>query len=507
MTTELTSYQFPIAALLLALFTTATVGCDASLSLGAGADGDTDTDSDIDTDADSDADAHPPEFDTDDADCDTESPAVFHLRADDSNSMAGPVVARFLINHDQQVTGAIRIQEFLNYYHFEYTPPESGAVRVGAHLGSSEDQETYDLQIGVRAVDLSASERRPLNVTLAIDTSDSMGGTPIQRVKQCCVALAASLRTGDVISMVTWDTAQNVLLQSHTAQGASDPTLIEQCNALTTNSSTELHVGLVKAYQLASLNFDPVRINRVVLISGGGANPSAADRDLISQYADDADGEAIFLMGVGVGDDAAPDHYDGSLMDTVTDAGKGSHIFIDSAQEASEMFGERLLANVEIAARDVQVELTLPPTFEMIEPDDEEHFGDPGHFEPQHLAPGDALVFHQRLESCDSSVPTLDDEVRVVVTFEDPITREPSSTELTTTLGDLLADDDATLLKGSAVVAYAEALEQLQTLEGQAALDLIEATRAQVQAAGEALDADPDLAEIDQLLDRYSQLF
>jgi hypothetical protein len=117
------------------------------------------------------------------------------------------------------------------------------------------------------------------------------------------------------------------------------------------------------------------------------------------------------------------------------------------------------------------------------------------------------MVFHHRLASCDSSVPTLDDEVRALATFEDPITREPGSTELVTTLGDLLAEDDAPLLKGSAVVAYAEALEQLQSLEGQAALDLIEATRAQVQAAAEILDADPDLAEIDQLLARYAELF
>lgn len=117
------------------------------------------------------------------------------------------------------------------------------------------------------------------------------------------------------------------------------------------------------------------------------------------------------------------------------------------------------------------------------------------------------MIFQLETRSCDSSVPVDDDQVLVVATYEDPITRETDSVELDTTLGELLEDDAALLLKGNAVIGYARALMQLQSLEGQAALDVIDAARAQILAAAESLIDDPDLTEIDQLLATYGQLF
>jgi len=497
------------AAFLLTLLATAHTGCEFSSALSSeqGGDTDTDSDTDTDTDSDSDSDSDPPETfdDTDDTDCDTENQALFDLVHTDSNSMAGPVLARFLIDREQKVTGTIRVHEFLNYYGFDYEPPAAGPVAVGAQLSASDIEGGFDLQIGVRASDQAPDERRALNVTLAIDTSESMAGTPIQRVKQSCVALANSLRTGDIVSMVSWDALENAMLQSHAVQGPGDPILIGQCNALTASGTDDLTAGLIKAYSLASLDFDPGRLNRVVLISDGGVAASADDEELIAEHADDAAGEAIYLIGVGVGDDDSPGQYSDALMRAVTAAGKGAHIFIDSAEEATAMFGERFVSNVEIAARDVRVELTLPPTFEIT---DQVHGAEePSALDPQHLAPGDAMIFQLETRSCDSSVPVDDDQVLVVATYEDPITRETDSVELDTTLGELLEDDAALLLKGNAVIGYARALMQLQSLEGQAALDVIDAARAQILAAAESLIDDPDLTEIDQLLATYGQLF
>jgi Ca-activated chloride channel family protein len=295
------------------------------------------------------------------------------------------------------------------------------------------------------------------------------------------------------------------MLQSYAVQGPGDSILIGACNALSANGSDDLHAGLVKAYSLADVVFDPDRINRVVLISDGGVQATSADKALIAQHAQDDEGEAIYLMGVGVGDDESPDHYSESLMRSVTDAGKGAYIFIDSAEEASAMFGERLLSNVEIAARDVRIDLILPPTFEL-EVDDA-FAGEPGEPEPQHLSPGDAMIFHLRARSCDTSVLSPEDQVVVRASFDDPITREPGSVELTTNLEELLDQDASPLHKGTAVVAYARALASLQSLEGQAAYDLIDLTRAQIQAVAQALEGDPDLVEIDQLLASYAQLF
>jgi Ca-activated chloride channel family protein len=335
---------------------------------------------------------------------------------------------------------------------------------------------------------VALAERRPLNITLSLDTSGSMSGEPIELIRQSCLALAHSMGEGDVVSMVTWNDRQEIILDSHAIAGPDDEELVAACRQLDATGTTDLHSGLVLAYELARRNFNHERINRVILMSDGGANTGITDIDLIAQNADDAEGEAIYMMGVGM---ASPGSYQDGLMDAVTDAGKGAYIYIDSAEEAQLMFGERLLSNVEIAARDVRVELTLPPTFSMAEFHGEEYSEDPEEVEPQHLAPNDAMIYHQIVRSCDQSSLDMGTAITVRATYETPFTREPLDATLETNLGTLLTGDDALLVKGNAVVAYAQALADRSLAAS--ALD-------QVQAAIEVLGADPDLLEIEELL-------
>jgi Ca-activated chloride channel family protein len=490
------------------------IGCSGMGLGGAMDDSYSDGDVDSDSDGDSDSDYVPgdksgvvdePEP-TDD--CDTENPVVLYMSADDSNSMAGPALARFRIENGSSVSGEIRTYEFLNYYGFDYAPAAQGTVSVSANLLPSEAADEYDLQIGVRAHDQAGEDRRPLNLTLSIDISGSMDGTPIQRVKQCCVALAGSLREGDVISMVTWDTAQSTLLESHTATGPNDATLVSHCNAISTGGgATDLHAGLVTAYDLALANFSESRINRVILVSDGGANVGVTDAQLIAAHADDAEGEAIYLMGVGIGDPTNPGYYNDDLMDAVTDAGKGSYIFIDSAGEAARMFGERFISNVEVAARDVRLELSLPPTFEMTSFHGEEYSTDADDVEPQHLAPGDAMIYHQTIGSCDPAAVAPGALVTITAGYAHPFTLAPQSATFESSWGDLLEAGAGPLAKGNAVVAYAEALKALQGAYGEGAISIIDETIATVTAAADALEQDPDLVEIAALLELYKSRF
>lgn len=99
-----------------------------------------------------------------------------------------------------------------------------------------------------------------------------------------------------------------------------------------------------------------------VLFSDGGANVDITDIEMIAGHADDGEGEGLYLIGVGVGD---PWNFNDNLMDALTDAGKAAYIFRDSTQEANAMWADRFVSNVQVAARDVQVELTLPPTFQV----------------------------------------------------------------------------------------------------------------------------------------------
>jgi Ca-activated chloride channel family protein len=480
-------------------------------------DNDTDTDSDSDSDSDSDADADTDETFSDEAEdtdsesdeCDTENETVLYLSADDSNSMAGATVARALIEQGQLVYKGLRTYEFTNYYDFnDYEPAEPDTVNVAAQMRWNEDL-TYDLQIGVRAPELAPGDHRPVSLTLAVDSSSSMGWglpgeTAVDRASDCCLAIAGSLLPGDVVSLVSFSDEAAVILDSHFVTATDDSVLVAACNGLEAYGQTNLHEGLQTAYELAQANFAEIVINRVILLSDGGANLDVTDEELIAELADDAEGEAIYLLGVGLGD---PWNYNDQLMDAVTEAGRGAYIFVDSAEEADEMFGDRFLSNIEIAAREVQVELTLPPTFEMVDFYGEDYSTEAADVEPQHLAMNDAMIFQQVVESCEPDVVDDEDLVHVVASFKHPLTLEPLTAELTTTLGELLGGDTAMLVKGHAIVAYAEALKQLRDMDDTAAVDLIDETLTIVDSALEILPADQDLLEVQALLDAYKDVF
>ena len=128
-----------------------------------------------------------------------EEPQILYLSADDSNSQASPVVARWMIMSGDHVPWhVVRTYEFLNYYMLEYEPPAHGRVSVTAQMAPDPDDDAlFDLQIGVQGHLLEQADRRPLNLTFSLDTSGSMRGGPIERLKAVCRAIAGRLRAGE----------------------------------------------------------------------------------------------------------------------------------------------------------------------------------------------------------------------------------------------------------------------------------------------------------------------
>lgn len=440
--------------------------------------------------------------------CNKIDPTKLYLSADDSNSMAGATVARGLIKQGQHVYKGLRTYEFLNYYGFEYPAAKSDHVAASAQLAKHPDGD-YHLQVAIRSPQITADERRNAHLIVAVDTSSSMGWGPkgdtgMDRTKAACTAIASSLRKGDLISLVTWGGATQTILPAFKVTGADDSTLVGACGALAASGTTNLGGGLTAAYDLAQKHFDKALINRVVLISDGGTNVGDKDKDVIAKHAKDANGEAIYLVGVGVGD---PWNYNDKLMDAVTDAGKGAYVFFDSIGEATAAFGAGFLRHMEVAARDVQVAVTLPPTFGVQEFFGEQISTNPDEVEPQHLAANDAMIFNQIIKSCDPSALTGKEVIKVEANWEHPITRKKHTDTYEITFAELLAADTKQLDKGDAIVAYAEALKDLRTLKGKAGLDRIDAALKIIDAALAKLGNDPDLSELKGLLTLHKEVF
>jgi len=449
----------------------------------------------------------PPDDDGDQPDagtmCDEENPVSLFLSPDDSNSMSAPVQAREAVLSGWNSLGAVALRtwEFFNYYTFDYPVAAPGELLLTVDMYQPDPEVAGDflLQIGVSSELVLDQDRAPMNVTLVLDASGSMTGEPMEMLKESCRAIAASLRAGDWVSMVTWDTSNAIILAGHDVDGPNDPLLLSKIDSIEPGGGTDLNGGLSAGYELALQVYDPERINRVVLVSDGGANAGITDINLISQHAGNQNEDGIYLVGAGVG---SAETYHDELMDQVTDAGKGASVFIPDADEAWKVFGDDFVNTMSVAARDVRVRVDLPPGFRLITFSGEEWSEDPEEVEPQHIAPNDAVVFHQHITSCAPEL--LDDQSGLTVTasYKDAITFEEHEITQSFRFATLLDQSAPQLHKGAAVFAYAEGLQKWRETGNQADKDAaIAEALAAVAVADSYLPDDPDLAEIREVLE------
>jgi Ca-activated chloride channel homolog len=448
----------------------------------------------------------PTDTDEDDTaveDCDEQTPITFWISPDDSNSMSAAAMARdaMLAGRSSVDNVSLRTWEFMNYYRFDYERPAPGSLGIHAALTPDPSGEAgaYIMNIGIASPGLDKAERDPMNLVFSLDTSGSMGGSPISLLRESCSTIAGELMDGDVVSMVTWANSQQTVLESHAVSGPDDADLLRAISNISDGGSTDLHAGLTTAYQLADDNYTPGRINRVILISDGGANVGVTDEDLIARHSEREDGEGIYMMGVGVG---TAQGYNDLLMDTVTDAGKGAAVFIGSSGEADSIFGDRFLEVLDVAARDVAVRLDLPPGFEITRFSGEEYSTDPQEVEPQHLAPNDAMVFQKHLATCAPELLEADPEVTIEVSWKDAVTFEAHTVSRAMPWSELLGTDQALLWKGEAVFSYVLALKAFKA-SGPSSTELTAAvtTWQYAQEQAEALNpGDDDLVEVRQVM-------
>ena len=404
-------------------------------------------------------------------------PVTWFVSADDSNSMAQPTLFRMAIERGANIWATPRLYEFLNYYSFDFGPGND--VRLVPQLRQTEDG--YSLLVAVVGPDRSNEARRPLNLTFSLDLSGSMGGTGISGMKSAMRAIAGELRSGDVVSVVEWDTSQSVPLDSYVVTGPDDPTLLELIEGLGSGGGTNLDAGLTRAYEIANQNRSSTSLNRVVLISDGGANVGNTSSALIGDSAEDETGDGIYLAAIGTG------NIQEQFMDQVTDLGKGAYLYIDSDAEADKLLGgERFLSTLDLAAKNVQLELTLPEGVVIDQFSGEEISESPDEVRPQNLAPNDSMLYHFDLVDCMEEASGR--QVGMQVTWIEPLTGEPQSTSLTVDWSELLVGDTDAVLKADAIVRYAR-IAGGEALSSQLVLD-----------AAAALPSDADLAEVAALV-------
>lgn len=423
------------------------------------------------------------------------------LSADDSNSQASPVVARNRILQGRYVNPkSVRAYEFLNYYTFLYPPAEKDSVAIYPEL-RQRGKRSYTLQIAARSEDRARRDVLPLNFTFLIDTSGSMAGRPTELVREFINQFTDILKKGDRFSVVICSRLASIVVDSFIYDKERLNTVREEIQAaIKANDATNLNQGIQVAYQLAEKNYANEFLNRVIILSDGATNAGNLAIESIKKHAVDSERRGIYLVGVGFGEG-----FNDTLMDAVTDAGKGAYFFVSNEQDIKKALKRDFAANFDIAIKDVRMKMVLPPNWIMTEFHGEHVSSRKSEVIPQHLAPNDQMIYHQVLSA---KHMTPEQEFLFELEFRDALTNQLKKVVLRKTVKEMLTAPSRQVSKGDAICAYADMFKKMRAPldrfnpENLAAFD----QSMRVFRAAAAEKPDSELDDIAKLMERYRMI-
>jgi Ca-activated chloride channel homolog len=290
--------------------------------------------------------------------------AAIYLSNDDTMSLSSAQRVIFAIDNFLPLPLAhIRPHELLNYFSFDTAEVKDGydfSVE-GEVAPDSRERDIYTLGLAVRGRPVDRASRRNAAITFVIDRSGSMSDEGrMTYLKQGMLRMVDELKTGDVVHLVLFDHDVCVPAENFVVGRDNIGMLKKAINALEPRGSTDLQRGLSKGYEIADRSYQQGFSNRVVMITDALTNTGVTDEQMISMISKYYDARQIRLSGVGVGRD-----FNDSLLDKLTERGKGAYVFLGSAEEVDAVFGARFISLIETTALDVRFRLHLPPSLRM----------------------------------------------------------------------------------------------------------------------------------------------
>ena len=274
----------------------------------------------------------------------------------DADSASYAVVRRYLQDGYMPPTEAVRVEEFINAFDYDYTPPTDAAFAMhleGTPSKFGEGKRRQLLRIGIQGRVVPDTDRKDAVLTFVIDVSGSMGmENRLGLVKKALRLLVKQLRPSDKIGIVVYGTNARVVLP-HT-NVVNREHILEKINSLCPEGVTNVEDGIHKGYELARKNAESDSINRVILCSDGVANEGVTSpKVLLKQIRDYVDDDGIFLTTVGFG----MGNYNDTLMEQLAKKGNGNYAYVDTFSEARRIFVENLTGTLQVIAKDAKVQV------------------------------------------------------------------------------------------------------------------------------------------------------
>lgn len=268
-------------------------------------------------------------------------------------------VRRFLSEGQLPPRDAVRVEEFVNYFRFNYASPRTGGrpISITTEIGDCPWAPGHKLVlVGARAAAPVAREVSGRNIVLLIDVSGSMA--PADRLpllKSALRMFADTLQPDDTLSIVTYAGSSGVALAPTPARRRE---VIQSAIArLDASGSTNGAQGLITAYRIAREAYIPGGVNRVILATDGDFNVGITSQGDLLRLIERERESGVFLSVFGVGTGNLKD----ATMEMLADKGNGHYAYLDSLQEARRVLIRESDSTLETVAKDVKFQVEFNP--------------------------------------------------------------------------------------------------------------------------------------------------
>ena len=256
--------------------------------------------------------------------------------------------------------GAVRMEEFINYFNYQYPQQSDRTFRVYAEAAPSpfagEGKNLTLLKIGVKARTIGRDQYKAAHLVFVIDTSASMGQPErLPLIQKSLNLLLDGLTPADRITLITCSDQARLLLDS---VPVSERERIRQViNAVQPSGTTNLLAGLQLGYATARRAYSAKQINQVILCSDGVANVGQTEAEAVLKAVEQDRKQGITITCVGVGYGT----YNDAFMESLADQGDGRYVFLDSLRQAQRVFVEQLDATLHTVAKDARIQVSFNP--------------------------------------------------------------------------------------------------------------------------------------------------
>ncbi len=257
-------------------------------------------------------------------------------------------------------SGAVRIEEMINYFHYDYPNPAKDAKNpftITTELGNAPwSKNNKLLLVGLKAKEIPKKDLPSSNFVALIDLSGSMRGS-LPLVKESLKMLVKELDSNDRISIVGYADGVGLMLPPTSADKKDK--IFRAIDSLKSYGGTDGEAGIEFAYKQAKENFMPKGNNRVLLFTDGDFNIGKTSQSEIVDIVKNQRESGIYLSVIGFGWGNVND----AVMEQMADRGNGNYNYVNDLLDAKKVFGKELSGTLYTLANDVKFQLEFNPAY------------------------------------------------------------------------------------------------------------------------------------------------